>query len=121
MFSSLYKLRYATEEEVKKIAPTADTVGTVVIVGEHTKNEDKQYAVLRQVLEVDPILPGDNKKVIRPFIWALEQHLRLSGHLSYYFNVHVSDESWITRIEEKEGAVIRLSTEPEYRFKRNLT
>lgn len=113
----LEPIRPATSQEVEELikAGNCDIMpGTVVVkMGEHT-------AVLRTVLELDPLLmaPGASDREKAIFIWGIENFLRCSGTLAYYFNLHTDDETW-NQVVESWGAK-KTSTAPEFRFKKAL-
>ena len=112
-------LRLATQEEVETIKKKANLTENSTVVAYPSK-EGTDFAVLRTVLEVDPVIfakPEDTRRNAL-FVWALENHMRLSGVLEYYFNVLCKDETWIKNVE-KWGAEAT-STGPELRFKKRL-
>lgn len=109
-------IRLATPEEIEKIKETSDLIpgSTVITFG------GKDFAVVRHATEIDPVhyheASSHSRKLF--FLTNLETSLRLNGVPQYYFNIHAADEKTIATME-KLGA-IRLSTEPEHRFKKLL-
>lgn len=108
-------IRIATPEEIEKIANDSDLTmaSSVLTFG-------KDHAVLKQVTEVDPMFwdEGTSHQKKALFVWGIENILRFQGVREYYFNVHCTDEDY-QKIVEKWGAQ-RVSTAPEYRYKKNL-
>jgi len=115
-------IRLATEEEVKKYMAGTDLtpMSTMVVFPNGDKTPD--IAVIRHVVEVDPIVFSPDSGFQRKlwFVLNLETALRLQGTPEYYSNVLADDESaqWRALIE-KRGAQMT-STAPEYRYKKRL-
>jgi hypothetical protein len=109
-------IRVATPEEIEAIASKADltTASQVITFG------GKDFAVLRQCMEIDPMFFAEESSHQRKLIFAmnLETTLRLNGAKEYYFNVPVRDEKYI-KVLEALGAQ-PTSQEPELRFKKVL-
>lgn len=109
-------IRQATPEEIEKIAPTSDltTVSTVVTMG------GKDFAVVRNCIEIDPMHFADDSSNSRRLLFAmnLETVMRLNGVKEIYFNVPVADEKYI-KVLNTWGAT-PTSREPELRFKKVL-
>jgi hypothetical protein len=112
-------IRLATAEEIKAIEATSDLSSalSVVALGEGDRTV---CAVIRQALEVDPMVAGNAVNTQRKalFIWGIENALRLQGFKQYYFNVLDSDATY-KQIVQSWGAV-PVSTAPEIRFKKVL-
>ncbi len=112
-------LRLATPEEIEKIKKTANLIPTSAVIA-FPNGETSDFAVIRTVTELDPVIfgtPNDGRRKAL-FMWALENHLRLSGLGEYYFNILATDEDW-RKIAEKWGAETT-STGPEFRFMKRL-
>lgn len=109
-------VRFATPEEIEKIKDRCDLGpgDAVVTLG------GKEFAVIRQVIEVDPVIFADDSSNSRKvyFTQSLETFLRLSGQPRFFFNIHCDDEKWIENVE-KSGAE-KTSTAPEFRFRKRL-
>ena len=110
-------IRLATPEEIKSIEAHSDLHDgcTVLAFGD---GEDTDFAVLRNVIEIDPLLTKDNPKRKALFVWALENMLRFQGIKRYYFNIAPEDAAWKDTVE-KWGAQ-QTSTAPELRFRKDL-
>lgn len=110
------EIRYATEEEIQKIAAKADLTPTSKVL----TYGGKDFAVLRTCTEIDPMFYAPESGTHRRIIFAmnLETTLRLNGVREYYYNVPVHDEKYM-RIVQQLGAV-PTSREPELRFKKVL-
>lgn len=110
------KIRLATPEEVQQIKEFSDLTptSTVITFG------GKDFAVLRQVWELDPVIfdkdTTDRRKLF--FLTNLETAARLQGMNELYFNIHDSDETWKS-VAQSWGAE-PTSTAPEIRFKKAL-
>lgn len=116
------QIRLATAEEVEAIKLKADLEFATAIFALPHKDGTPDLAVLRNVLELDPVFfsdkTGDQRKAY--FITTLETHLRLSGLKGYYFNL-LADEptkQW-RQIVTKWGAQ-QVSVAPELRYKKSL-
>jgi hypothetical protein len=109
-------IRYATPEEIEEIKSTSDLTlaSNVVTFG------GKDFAVVRNVLELDPVIFGpdttDKRKLL--FLMNLESALRLQGTREIYFNIHADDETWRSVAQHWGG--IPTSVKPEIRFKKVL-
>jgi hypothetical protein len=113
-------VRLATAEEVEAIKERANLTptSTVYALG---SGEKLDLAVIRQVVELDPVFFHENSSTERRklFIWGLENGLRMMGIPEYYFNVHADQERW-RAIVEKDGAELT-SLAPEVRYKKRLS
>lgn len=109
-------IRLATPEEVEGIASNSDltSASSVITFG------GKDFAVLRQCMEIDPMHFAEDSTTQRRLIFAmnLETMLRLNNVKEIYFNVPVSDTKYI-KVLETWGAT-PTSKEPELRFKKVL-
>lgn len=114
----MFKVRLATPKEIEGIKDEANlTPISYVAVAEDEKGDMANYAVVRQVVEVDPMYRASDGKAWRAFVWSIENHLRLQGVQEFYFNVAVEEEEWVKHLEREAE---RLSKSPEYRYKRVL-
>ena len=108
-------IRLATPEEIEKIKDVADLTraSSVVVHG-------KGLAVLRQVLEADPIIFQEDATLTEryTFLFALANGLAMTGVPEVYFNIHADDEKH-KAVYEKAGC-ITTSTAPEFRLKKVL-
>lgn len=110
------KIRLATPEEVEKIREYSDITptSTVITFG------GKDFAVLRQVYELDPVIfdpeTTDRRKLF--FLTNLETAARLQGMNELYFNIHDDDSQW-KEVAKNWGAE-PTSKAPEIRFKKVL-
>lgn len=110
-------IRYATPEEIQAIAPNSDLsqVSTSVVTF-----GGKDYAVLRQAFEVDPVHfaedSPDRRKVW--FLMNIETALRLQGIKEFYLNARADDPQWIEVL--KHWGAEPVSPTPEIRFKKVL-
>lgn len=115
-------LRLATAEEIAKLQLTSDiTPQTTVVAFDNAQTGQPDFAVLRQVFEVDPMLfaDGTNSRRKAMFVWALENSFRIMGTpQAYYFNVLASDETWQGVV--KTWGAEQISAAPELRFKKLL-
>jgi hypothetical protein len=113
------RIRIATEEEIKSIAPQSDLDETCLVLALDSQ-VGPAFAVVRQATEVDPVIYpdkfADRMKAI--FQRDIETVLTVRGAKTYYFNVHADNEPWL-KVAETFGAV-RVSTAPEYRLKVKL-
>lgn len=112
------RIRVATPEEVETVVKSGDSrEGTVLAL---TTPEGTPLAVIRTVVEVDPIFfpekLSDRMKAM--FIRDIETVLAAQGVSKYYFNVHSSNEKMVN-YSTHYGA-FKLSTEPEFRFVKAL-
>lgn len=109
-------VRLATPEEIETIAASSDltTASSVITFG------GKDFAVLRQCMEIDPMHFAPESSTQRRLIFGmnLETMLRLNGVKEVYFNVPVRDEKYI-KVLDTWGAT-PTSKEPELRFKKVL-
>lgn len=109
-------IRFATPEEIKAIAEKSDLTQTsqVVTFG------GKDFAVLRQCWEIDPMFFAETSNVQRKLWFAsnLETFMRLNGVSEVYFNVPVKDEGYL-KVLDTWGAK-PTSMEPELRLKKVL-
>ena len=115
------KLRLASSEEVASLQMGSDiTPLTTVVAFENAKTQKPDFAVLRQVFEIDPVLYApettDRRKVL--FAWGLENALRIQGTVAaYYFNISADDSAAEWRgVVEGFGAE-KISPTAEYRYK----
>lgn len=110
------EIRYATAEEIQKIAAKSDLTSTSKVI----TYGGKDFAVLRTCTEIDPMFFAPDSNTRRRILFAmnLETTLRLNGVREYYYNVPVQDEKYM-RIVEQLGAS-PTSREPELRFKKVL-
>ncbi len=112
-------IRLATPEEIESIKDKADCLGPATTVAAFPGKEGTDFAVIRQVTEIDPMLMANNSGNRRAlFAWSLENALRLMNVPEYYFNVNSEDVAWL-KIVEKWGAE-RIHEGLEIRFKKVL-
>lgn len=114
-------LRLATPAEVEKIQAQSELVPGSTVFAFDSKLGEPDVAVLRPVLELDPVYfaPTSNDRRKALFIWALENGFRMNGGIPrYYFNIATTDEEW-AKVVETWGAR-RVSKSPEYRYVKNL-
>ena len=114
-------IRFATKEEVDSIRAESDLQpGCIVLAFDNEKTGKPDLAVIRQCIEVDPVLFSDETSTRRMtlFMWTLAQHLRLTQAPSFYFQTAVTNEKW-QQVAKTFGA-IQISPEPEFRFKVEL-
>jgi hypothetical protein len=81
------------------------------------------FAVLRQEFHIEPMIYGPETTTRRKvaFIWALEGALRIQGTIpAYYMNLSASDAAAEWRANIEHLGAEKISTEPEFRFKRLL-
>jgi len=114
------RIRLATEEEVKSIQDTSDLDSTCSVLALDT-TKGTAFAVRRFATELDPVItPNDwepRSKIL--FYRDLETHLWSQGVLSYYFNVQAEgNDEWLAFL--KKWGAEKVSTEPEFRFKKVL-
>ena len=108
-------IKLATLEQIERIAAFSDINSDTAVFA---MGDD--LAVIRNAKEIDPVVFSEESTNARKllFIWGIENCLRSAGFPSYYFNVAVDNEEWIKAVET-HGA-IRLSSQPEYRYKKVL-
>ena len=114
-------LRYATPEEVAKIAIGGDITTDSVVLAMSNNDKEPDLAVIRRCVELDPVIFSPDTGTARRarFIWAIENYLRLQGVPEYYFDVHQSaSDAWVTAIK-KLGAT-KISTELQNRYRKIL-
>ncbi len=112
-------IRLATPEEIESIKDKADCLGQETTVAAFPGKKGTDFAVIRKVTEIDPMLmtnDSGNRRAL--FAWSLENALRLMGVPEYYFNVNSEDVAWL-KIVEKWGAK-RIHKGLEIRFKKVL-
>lgn len=115
----LEPIRLATPEEVEVIRAASDiTPRTAVYAFDNAKTGKPDLAVVRQLVEIDPLYcdSGTPRKVA--FIWGMQNILRSFGATEYYFNMPTDDPEWKAAVE-KWGAE-QISKAPEIRFKKAL-
>lgn len=116
------RIRLASEEEVKAIAPVADLDGTCLVFALDTQ-QGTPLGVVRTVVEVDPVVypdswRGTNERLKMLFQRDLETIIFAKGAAKYYFNVHADDETMVKAMGTL-GAE-NISTAPEFRFRKRL-
>lgn len=114
-------LRLATPEEVAKISDGMDLTVNSTVVAFPKKNGEPDLAVLRQCMELDPVIfsegTDDRRKAM--FVWAIESGLKIMGIVpEIYFNIDTADEKWQHVIENFGG--VRTSKVAEFRYKKSL-
>jgi len=115
------QIRFATPEEVESIREGADLQpGCVVLAFENAATGKADIAVIRQCIEIDPVVfdEATGARRMAHFMWALAQHLRLTQAPSFYFQTSVTNEKW-QQVAKTFGAQ-QISPEPEFRFKVDL-
>ena len=116
------QIRLASSEEIEKIREGADLEFATAIFAFPHKDGEPDIAVLRNVLELDPVIfsdkTGDQRKAY--FITTLETHLRLTGLRGYYFNIHADEASTRWRQTVEKWGAKATSTAPEIRYKKAL-
>ena len=112
------RIRVATQEEAKTFAETHDGRGGTLLALDVP--EGTMYAVVRTVVEVDPVVYPENAstRMKAMFHRDIETVLAAQGVTQYYFNTHVTN----TEFQEfsKHWGAQQISKEPELRFIRNL-
>lgn len=109
------KLRLATPEEVKAIEHESDLTRASQVLA-----YGKIVAVHRVANELDPVFyNGVPTRERVAFFHATSHYLLGSGAQEFYFNIPTSDADY-ANVLDKLGAV-RVSREPEYRYKFSLT
>ena len=115
------RVRLATQEEVASIADSADlTTASAVFAYDRGEGAPPALAVGRLANELDPVIfpEGITDRQRYDFMRLLENHLRLAGVREYYFNIRVSDETWIKTV--LVWGAQQQSRGPEFRFRKNL-
>lgn len=109
-------IRLATPEEIEKIAATSDLTNASRVVS----FGGKDFAVIRNCIEVDPMYFAEDSSTTRRAIFAmnLETLLRFNDVKEIYFNVPVEDEKY-RKVLDTWGAV-PTSRSPEIRYKKVL-
>lgn len=114
-------IRFATQEEVESIKKRSDLdvrVPGQVVAFDGPQGPD--FAVIKQVFELDPVIfadgTSDKRKAL--FMWSMMNHLRLNGIPVVYFNIAAADEQW-QKVSQNFG-VEQVSIVPELRFKMTL-
>lgn len=108
------KIRLATEDEVKEIAPHSNLtpMSKVLALGE-------MRAVWKICNELDPVFFNDAPQArMYKFLWGIENIMKGSGLTEYYFQIPANDEPYQKVVEHMGGE--RQSKQPEYRYKINL-
>ena len=117
-------IRLASNEEIASIATKSDldfrVPGQVMAFDNHSSNKP-DFAVLKQVFEVDPVLfdseTSNKRKAL--FMWSLMNHLRLNGIPVVYFQIAADDAEW--QKSAQSFGVEQVSIVPELRFKLTLS
>lgn len=115
-------IRLATSEEIETFKEGSDLTPTSTLVVFPNEGKTPDVAVLRHVVEIDPVRFNPDSGLQRKqfFIFNLETALRLMGTKEYYFNVLADEENAQWRaIIEKRGAE-QVSVAPELRYKKRL-
>jgi hypothetical protein len=109
-------VRIATPEEIEAIKDHSDLTSATSVV----TYGGRDFAVIRQCFEVDPMWFHEESSVKRKLLFAmnLETLLRFQGVKEIYFNVPVRDEAYMTVL--KTWGAEPTSLEPELRFKKVL-
>jgi hypothetical protein len=104
-----------------RIAPVADiTLTSTVVAFDNKLTGNPDFAVMRQALQVDPVLfapeTSNHRKSI--FVWGIENALRINGVPAYYFTISAADEAWQKTVEG--WGAEKLNPQPVYFYKRML-
>ena len=113
-------IRLAKPEEIEAIKQGSD-IGPGCSVFAFGEGATADYAVFRMAPELDPVkfAPSTNDRRKHLFVWSLENGLRMTGTVPwYYFNVAANDAAW-QHVVETNGAE-RVSSEPEFRYVKRL-
>lgn len=112
-------IRLATPEEIESIKDRADCLGQETTVVAFSGDKGVDFAVIRKVTEIDPMLMANDSGIRRAlFIWSLENSLRLMGVPEFYFNIRSEDAAWLKLVER--GGAKRIHEGLEIRFKKVL-
>jgi len=113
-------IRPATKEEVEPILTKADLTPTSSVWAWPNK-ELVDLAVIRQCVEVDPVIFAENSGNQRKamFFWGLLNMLKATGTNEVYFDVDAENNEAYIEILEKMGAK-KTTEKPQYRFKMGL-
>ena len=114
----LKHVRLASKEEVEALRASSNYSRDSVVFAFDQNAGDPDFAVLRRVVELDPVRFGKRTNDIGKarFVHSLEARMMGMGIEQYFFNVKASDERW-QRVIESWGAQ-RTSPEPEIRFQK---
>lgn len=116
------RIRLATVEEVKSIAPVSDLDESCLVFALDTQ-QGTPLGVVRTVVEIDPVVypetwKGNNERLKMLFQRDLETIIFAKGAPKYYFNVHADDKKMVDAMATL-GAE-NISTAPEFRFRKRL-
>lgn len=114
-------IRLATPEEIESIRAEADlTPRSSVYAMENSKTGKSDLAVIRQCMEIDPLVRAEGSSLSRAaaFVWALEAILRSAGSSEYYAQIRDTDTDWKQTLVK--WGMQPTSTAPEIRFKKLL-
>lgn len=118
------QIRLATAEEIESIQLGSDiTPLSSVVAFDNAVTSKPDFAVLRQVFEIDPMVYSPETTARRKalFIWALEGAIRIQGTVpAYYFNVSAEDDAAEWRATVENFGAEKISPTKEYRYKRVL-
>jgi hypothetical protein len=113
------RIRVATPEEVKGIAEHSDLGPGCTVLALDTP-EGVAFAVVRTVVEVDPVLYPEKMSARMKAIFQrdVETVLAAQGVQAYYFNIKADNEGMLA-VANTLGAAA-MSVGPEIRFKKVL-
>jgi hypothetical protein len=114
-------IRIANSAEVEAIKDRSELTPTCSVYAFGPEGH-ADIAAFKMTPELDPVIfqeASDGRRRYM-FVWALENGLRMSGLVPfYYFNVRASDKDW-QRVVEHHGAE-NVSPEPFLRYRKRLT
>lgn len=110
-------LRLATAEEISSIKDRSDLMpGHTQIFVLDAEQGTPDIAVVRNCIEVDPVIYGERTNDLRRsrFLWSLEERLLGAGVDRFYFQLDASNEHYI-KVAKSWGAE-QVSPHPEVRM-----
>lgn len=114
------QIRLATPGEISGVFEGADiTPMSTVVAFDNAETQKPDFAVLRQVFEIDPILFAEGTSIRRKvlFGWALDGALRIQGTIpGYYFQVSAAEEAEEWRSTLENFGAKKVSATPEFRY-----
>lgn len=116
-------IRFATQEEIQGISSKSDLdprVPTQVYAFENELTGKPDFAVVKQVFEVDPVHFAEASTTKRRalMMWSVMNHLRLNGIPVVYFQIADDAVEW--QSVSKNFGTEEVSLVPERRFKMTL-